>query len=104
MAKAIYLGHNGRAKSFYTQIKGNNVKGYSKTIEENDLLVFDKDLQERPLRVVDVKKRNYNGVFENPEDAINAFFDANTIPISDDELKELRSNKEFQSTIVAQYI
>lgn len=101
--RLIYMGHNGRAKSFYTQIKGNNIKGYSKVIEQGDIICFDKDLQERPLPLTDVQKRNYNGVFEHPEDAINAFFSADTIPLTDDEVRSLRQDKNNSILITQQY-
>lgn len=102
--KAIYIGHFNKSPHFYTQIKGNNVKGYSKTIEVGDLLVFDTLLETRPLKVLEVSKRNYCGVFQNPNDAINAFFDAMVEPINDDEIKSLRENQDFKTNIQKQFI
>lgn len=102
--KAIYIGAQGKARSFYTQLSKTNVKGYSKEIEQGDMLVFDKNLETRPLLVESVTKRNYNGVFDNPEDAVNAFFDAKVIPINDAQLLELRKDAEFTKSIVNQYI
>ena len=102
--KAIYIGAQGKAKSFYTQLSKTNVKGYSKEIEQGDILVFDKNLETRPLIVNSVTKRNYNGVFDNPEDAINAFFDAQVIPIEDKELLALRMDAGFTKSILMQCV
>lgn len=102
--KAIYIGSQGKAKSFYTQLSQTNVKGYSKEIEQGDILVFDKNLETRPLIVQSLIKRNYNGVFDNPQDAINAFFDAQVTPIDDTQLLELRRNVDFTQSIVKQYL
>lgn len=104
MSKLIYIGHNGNAQSFYTKLTNDNVKGYSKTIEENDILVFDKQLERVSLRVVSVTKRNYNGVFANPEDAVNAFFDSKVVPLSDEEILLMRQDKNNAVLIASQYV
>lgn len=69
--KFIYMGHDHRAPSFYTQFKDNRIRGYSKTIESGDIILI-KGFH----KVESVTKRDYYGSFENPEDSKGAFFDA----------------------------
>lgn len=42
--KLIYIGH-ANSPDFYTQRTESNIKGYSKTIEQNDLFYFDRKLE-----------------------------------------------------------
>lgn len=92
MSKFIYIGSVGLAPSFFTQLSNNRIRGYSKTIESGDILVLDSKLEDPCFRVKEVSKRNYNGVFANPEDAKNAFFDAQVDKISNEEVLELRKS------------
>ena len=92
MSKFIYIGSIGLAPSFYTKLENNRIRGYSKTIESGDILVLDSKLEDPCFRVKEVSKRNYNGVFKNPEDAINSFFDAQVDKISIAEVLELRKS------------
>ncbi len=43
MGKVIYIGHQTGSPSFYTQRSDNNIKGYSKSVENGDVFVFDKN-------------------------------------------------------------
>ncbi len=98
MAKAIYLGARV-TPSFMLTKTTSNITGYSKSIEVGDLICFDKQLEEKSYRGLGVVRRDFNGMFDNPEDAINNHFDASVIGIDNDEVRELRKNFDFMATI-----
>jgi hypothetical protein len=99
--KPIYVG-GMQSPHFYTKKTKTNINGYSLTIEKGDVLVFDKDLTERPAKVLEVSKRNYNGVFEKPEHAKNAYFEASVVYLDNQETKALSGDQSFMDEIKKQ--
>lgn len=76
-----------------------NITGYSKTIQSGDIIVFDRQLRQACYRVGEVVRRDFNGSFDNPEDAINNHFDASITKLTQEEIFELDKDDNFKSTI-----
>jgi hypothetical protein len=90
--KLVYMGHICKAPSFYVRATETRIEGYSKSLEAGDIIIFDKSLEKPAYRVLDMTRRNYNGVFKNAEDGKNAFFDASVERITPQEALDLRDN------------
>lgn len=88
--KLIYLGVN-KSPSFYVVRSETNIRGFSQTIEVNDVLIFDTQLQ-AAYRVTGLTKRDYKGKFLNQEDAKNSFFDATVERLTPDEVKDFKGD------------
>lgn len=95
--KAIYIGPSGIGQSFFTTKSNERITGFSRSVDVGDWLIGDTGLVE-VYEVMELIRRDYNGVFDNPADAKNNFFDAKVCPIimnKDERIKFVNENSDM---------
>ena len=75
-------------KQFQYMVGKTRVTGRWKGIKPSDILKFPAGYRSPYYMVEKINYSNHPGVFKNPEDAVNSFFDSICVPLSNERLLE----------------